>query len=98
MPAAARRSATTRSRQQSQRTTRRTVPSSTGFQPVSSHCGQGIDPILSVEMRAEFCGTAQLVFRARLDLAHALAREVQAIADLLQRARLVVLEAVAQTD
>src|SRR5258705_3809440 len=80
------------SRQHSQRTTRRTLFSSTGFQPVSSHSGQGIDPILSVQVRAQVGRTPQLVFRARFDLPHALAREVQLVANLLQRARLVVSE------
>src|SRR5437763_15450741 len=100
MFASASRVCPTCSRQQSQRTTRRTPVdgSSIGFQPVSSHSGQDIELILSVEGRAESCRAAQLVFRARFDLAHALARQVQAIADLLQRARLVVLETEPEPD
>src|SRR6266849_2572556 len=48
--------------------------------------------MLSIEVRAELGRAPQLVLRARLDLPHALAREVQPIADLLQRPRLVVFE------
>src|SRR5206468_12174502 len=57
------------------------------------HTADRASTLLSVEVRAEFFRAAQFVFRARFDLPHALARQVQAIADLLQRARLVVLEA-----
>src|SRR5437016_13759558 len=66
------------SRQQSHRTTRRTPPASTGLHPVSSHRGQDIP---------------ELFFRARLDLPHALAREMQPVADFLQRAGLFVFQA-----
>src|SRR5437899_12650753 len=70
------------SRQQSHRTTRRTPPASTGLHPVSSHRGQDIP---------------ELFLRARLDLPHALAREMQPVADFLQRAWLVVFQAEAET-
>src|SRR5262249_39453580 len=46
-----------------------------------------------VQMTSELRRAAQLFFRARFDLPHALAREVQAVADLLQRVLFVVLEA-----
>src|SRR3989442_5242498 len=69
------------SRQQSYRTTRRTQPASTGLHPVSSHSGQDIP---------------ELSLGARLDLPHALAREMQPVADFLQRARLVVFQAEAE--
>src|SRR6195256_6315778 len=98
------------SRQQSQRTTRRTVltaaieapvveapgtsadprsiASPAGFQPVSSQRGQG----MSVEVTAKLDRLTQLALGARLDLPDALAREVQAVADLLQGLRLIVFE------
>src|SRR5947208_15802254 len=67
-----------------------------GFHPVSSHRGQGIVGIqgapASVQMAAQLCAAPQLVLRARLDLPDALARQMQPVADLLQRARLVVFE------
>src|SRR5262245_17702484 len=101
----------TRSRQQSRRATRRigACPgpgdgSSTGFQPVSSQMGHGIGESrraglrLLIQMAPQFRGAAELFFGPRLDLPHALARQVQAIPDLLQRVRLVVVEAEAQAD
>ena len=47
-------------------------------------------------MRPELFGPTQLVFRTRFDLTDALARQVETIADLLQRVRLVVFEAEAE--
>src|SRR6185503_14287586 len=96
------------SRQQSQRTTRRTwlpgavdaaalpaapggrpsIASPAGFQPVSSQRGQD----MSVEVTAKLDRLPQLALGTRLDLADALARQMQAVADLLQGSRLVVFE------
>src|SRR4051812_19820637 len=106
MRASTRRCRLTFSRQQSHRTTRRTVfplaafvastgepgtcagrpsiDSHAGFQPVSSHSGQG----MSVEMAAKLNRLPQLAFGARLNLPDALARQVQPIADFLQGPRL----------
>jgi hypothetical protein len=49
-------------------------------------------------MTEEARRVATFFFRARLDLPDALAREMQPVADLLQRARLLALEAEAQPD
>src|SRR5205823_4802344 len=58
----------------------------------------GHRPIPSIQVRAQLRRAPQLVLRARFDLPDAFAREVQTIADLLERARLVVLEPEAEAD
>ena len=64
--------------------------------PASSRCRRTADKasIGFYQFRCErrLAERAQLFFRARFDLPDALAREMQLVADLLQRARLVVFE------
>src|SRR5205814_863729 len=96
MFAAVRRLRPASSRQQLQRSTRRTPSRSTAFHPVSSQSGQGIGR--SVEVRPQPLGSAEFFLRPRFDLADALARQVQPLADLLQRTRLVVFQPEAQAD
>src|ERR1700730_10784037 len=130
---AASRSRPTRSRQQSQRTTRRPpwsfptgppgppgcpgpgLPASrarplgrrpearelsgrpgspASFQPGSSQRGHA----LSVEVAVQLLRPAQLVLRPRFDLPDALAGQVEPVADLLQRPRLIVFETEAETN
>src|SRR5262245_12760590 len=94
MFASASRSCTTRSRQQSQRMTRRTPSTSIGFQPVSSQIGQGT----LIEMTPQAGGAAELRLGHGFDLPHAFPGQMELIADLLQRPRLVVSEAEAEAD
>src|SRR5579862_3177908 len=95
MFASASRERPTCSRQQSQRTTRRTPDgSSTGFQPVSSQMGQGI----LVQPAAKLRRSPELVFRLGFDLPDAFACQVQPVADRRERQRFVVVEAEAETD
>src|SRR4029453_12171664 len=104
MLASASRSRPTRSRQHSQRTTRRIPFSSTGIQPVSSQCAHVIrQPVPPrgprgplIEVTPELRRSPQLFLGARLDLTDSLARQVQAVPDLLQRVLLIVFEPEAQ--
>ena len=51
-----------------------------------------------MEPTSQFGGSPELVFRPRLDLTDALARQVETVPDFLQRARLVIFQTEPQTD